>query len=69
VVSLVSVGVPLSTTGRLWKTEKRSRNPKQTEEAVQELLHKYLEEVEKMVLRYPEQWFNYYSFWKEQELN
>ncbi|MCW3101657.1 MAG: lipid biosynthesis acyltransferase [Bacteroidetes bacterium] len=46
---------------------KRSRNPKQTEEAVQELLHKYLEEVEKMVLRYPEQWFNYYSFWKEQE--
>jgi predicted LPLAT superfamily acyltransferase len=46
---------------------KRSRNPKQTEEAVQELLHKYLEEVEKMVHRYPEQWFNYYSFWKEQE--
>jgi predicted LPLAT superfamily acyltransferase len=46
---------------------KRSRDPKQTELAVQELLHKYLEEVEKMVHRYPEQWFNYYAFWKEQE--
>ncbi|MCW3082808.1 MAG: lipid biosynthesis acyltransferase [Bacteroidetes bacterium] len=46
---------------------KRSRDPKQTELAVQELLQKYLVEVEKMVLRYPEQWFNYYSFWKEQE--
>ncbi len=46
---------------------KRSRDPKQTELAVQELLQKYLAEVEKMVLRYPEQWFNYYAFWKEQE--
>lgn len=46
---------------------KRARTPQQTEEAVKELLQKYLDEVEKMVLRYPEQWFNYYAFWKEQE--
>jgi predicted LPLAT superfamily acyltransferase len=45
---------------------KRTRDPKQTEIAVQELLHKYIEEVEKMVHRYPEQWFNYYAFWKEE---
>jgi len=46
---------------------KRTRDPKQTELAVQELLKKYLEEVEKIVYRYPEQWFNYFPFWKEQE--
>ncbi len=46
---------------------KRTRDPKQTEIAVQELLHKYIAEVEKMVYRYPEQWFNYYAFWKEQD--
>ncbi len=46
---------------------KRTRDSKQTEIAVQELLHKYIAEVEKMVYRYPEQWFNYYAFWKEQE--
>lgn len=46
---------------------KRTRDPKQTEIAVQELLQKYIAEVEKMVYRYPEQWFNYYAFWKEQE--
>lgn len=46
---------------------KRTRDPKQTELAVQELLKKYLEEVEKIVYRYPEQWFNYFAFWKEQK--
>ncbi|MFL5763246.1 MAG: lipid A biosynthesis acyltransferase [Bacteroidia bacterium] len=46
---------------------KRARDSKQTEAAVQELFHRYIEEVEKMVYRYPEQWFNYYAFWKEQE--
>ena len=46
---------------------KRARDPKQTEAAVQELFHRYIEEVEKMVYRYPEQWFNYYAFWKEEK--
>jgi predicted LPLAT superfamily acyltransferase len=45
---------------------KKVRGEEQTKKAVQELLGKYIEEVEKMVHRYPEQWFNYYAFWKEQ---
>ena len=28
---------------------------------------KYISEFEKIVYRYPEQWFNYYAFWKEQD--
>ncbi len=44
---------------------KRTRNEEETNKAVEELLQKYLNEVEKMVYRYPEQWFNYYAFWKE----
>lgn len=46
---------------------KKARTPEQTQAAVQELLQGYLKEVERMVHLYPEQWFNYYSFWKEQE--
>jgi predicted LPLAT superfamily acyltransferase len=45
---------------------KRSRTEKETDLAVQELMNRYLAEVEKMVHRYPDQWFNYYPFWKEQ---
>ena len=46
---------------------KRSRTEEQTKEAVKSLLEKYIFEFEKMVYRYPEQWFNYYPFWNEQE--
>jgi predicted LPLAT superfamily acyltransferase len=46
---------------------KRTRTEEQTNAAVRELLGKYIIEFEKMVYRYPEQWFNYYAFWKEQE--
>ncbi len=46
---------------------KKTRTEEQTNAAVQALLQKYLIEVEKMVYRYPEQWFNYYAFWKEQK--
>jgi predicted LPLAT superfamily acyltransferase len=46
---------------------KRTRSETQTNEAVQILLNHYITEVEKMVIRYPEQWFNYYAFWKEQD--
>jgi predicted LPLAT superfamily acyltransferase len=45
---------------------KRTRTEVQTNAAVKELLGKYIDEFEKMVHRYPEQWFNYYAFWKEQ---
>ena len=44
---------------------KRTRSETQTNEAVNELLGKYISEVEKMVLKYPEQWFNYYNFWEQ----
>jgi predicted LPLAT superfamily acyltransferase len=50
-------------------TLKRTRSEAQTDEAAQGLLRNYIEEFEKMVHRYPEQWFNYYAFWKEQEEN
>ena len=46
---------------------KRTRTEEQTDAAVKELLDKYIAEFEKMVYRYPEQWFNYYAFWKEQK--
>lgn len=45
---------------------KRTRTEAQTDEAAQGLLDSYISEFEKMVHRYPEQWFNYYAFWKEQ---
>jgi predicted LPLAT superfamily acyltransferase len=45
---------------------KRARTEEQTTAAVNEILQSYVHEFEKMVYRYPEQWFNYYAFWKEQ---
>ena len=73
-------GVPLSVVFAIKETDthyhffatdpievKRTRSEEQTSKAVQDLLANYISEVEKMVLRYPEQWFNYYAFWKEQE--
>jgi predicted LPLAT superfamily acyltransferase len=47
---------------------KRSRTADQTASAVQSLLGRYIAEVEAMVYKYPEQWFNYFPFWKEQQL-
>ncbi|MGM9747720.1 MAG: hypothetical protein ACI3ZN_02885, partial [Candidatus Cryptobacteroides sp.] len=29
-----------------------------------ELLKGYVSELEKIVLKYPDQWFNFYDFWK-----
>lgn len=43
---------------------KRARTEEQTTAAVNELLQRYIAEFEKIVRRYPEQWFNYYAFWK-----
>lgn len=43
---------------------KRARTEEQTTIAVNELLTSYTKEFEKIVKRYPEQWFNYYAFWK-----
>jgi predicted LPLAT superfamily acyltransferase len=43
---------------------KRARTEEQTNSAVDDLLKNYIREFEKIVRRYPEQWFNYYAFWK-----
>jgi len=46
---------------------KKVRGEEATNKVVHELLEKYISEVEKMVHRYPEQWFNYFAFWKEEK--
>lgn len=40
------------------------RGEAQLEKVCNELAQKYVSAVEKMVLKYPHQWFNYYDFWK-----
>jgi predicted LPLAT superfamily acyltransferase len=42
----------------------RIRGEEALEKTCQDLLKKYVHEVEKMLLAYPHQWFNYYDFWK-----
>ena len=42
----------------------RVRGEAELERVCQELLQKYIIEVEKMVKAHPHQWFNYYDFWK-----
>ena len=29
------------------------------------IVEKYISELEKIILKYPEQWFNYYMFWEK----
>lgn len=36
---------------------------------VEDILKEYVNELEKMVLRYPEQWFNFYDFWHHSHPN
>jgi len=38
---------------------------KLSEGSIEDLIDTYIVEVEKMVKRYPEQWFNFFNFWKE----
>jgi predicted LPLAT superfamily acyltransferase len=42
----------------------RVRGEVQLEKVCNELAVKYVSAVEKMVLKHPHQWFNYYDFWK-----
>ncbi len=48
---------------------KRARGEKEIEETIKMVSDKYIEEVEIMLKRYPEQWFNFYEFWNEGELS
>jgi predicted LPLAT superfamily acyltransferase len=34
------------------------------DESLKKMVNEYVDEIEKMVKRYPVQWFNYYKFWK-----
>ena len=42
--------------------EKRT-DPKDLKIATQKLIKKYIQNLEPMLLKYPEQWYNYYKFW------
>jgi predicted LPLAT superfamily acyltransferase len=42
----------------------RTRNKAEEEKNIQELLNTYVKALEQMVMKYPEQWFNYYEFWE-----
>ncbi|MEP7169222.1 MAG: lipid A biosynthesis acyltransferase [Bacteroidota bacterium] len=42
----------------------RTSTPEETEKGISFFLEHYIIEVEKILKRYPEQWFNYYDFWK-----
>lgn len=46
---------------------KRARGKEQLEKAIAEVSDKYVEAVENMVKKYPDQWFNFYDFWAEEE--
>jgi len=37
------------------------------QQQIQELAQQYVAEVERMVKRYPAQWYNYFEFWKDDE--
>jgi predicted LPLAT superfamily acyltransferase len=34
---------------------------------MQQMLNEYVNEIEKKVKEYPEQWFNYYNFWEQKK--
>lgn len=42
----------------------RVRGETQLEKVCTDLAHKYVSAVEKMVVKHPHQWFNYYDFWQ-----
>jgi|SRR6185436_8146250 len=41
----------------------RTSGQEETEKAITFFLHYYVTEVEKILKRFPDQWFNYYDFW------
>jgi len=43
---------------------KRARGKEETELAVRHASDEYVKELEKMLKKYPTQWFNFYDFWK-----
>ena len=51
---------------------KKFRKPKSTEERkvlVSSMLEEYIANLEKVLLKYPDQWFNFYDFWENNKHN
>ena len=42
--------------------------PSINERGVPGMVEEYAVSLENMILKYPEQWFNYYKFWEEQKI-
>ena len=42
----------------------RKRDTEEIGKTIDELMDRYLEKCEMMIKRYPDQWFNFYQFWK-----
>ena len=42
------------------------KDPKKQEEELKRFVEKYTKEFERIIRKYPTQWFNYYQFWKEE---
>jgi predicted LPLAT superfamily acyltransferase len=44
-----------------------ARPPRQVsrETTTEQIMQDYVQDLEGMVMKYPEQWFNYYDFWKK----
>ena len=43
--------------------------PKIDTSGIQTMVKEYTAVVEKIILQYPEQWFNYYDFWGNENLD
>lgn len=48
------------------ETVKRYRDPEKQELELEHFAKKYAKEFERILRMYPNQWFNYYQFWKEE---
>jgi predicted LPLAT superfamily acyltransferase len=48
-----------------YASEMRQYSGKPRQGIIQQMLHDFAAELEKKVKQYPEQWFNYYDFWKQ----
>ncbi|MCD4730050.1 MAG: acyltransferase [Bacteroidales bacterium] len=48
---------------------KSPKNPNDREETVKDILNEYIRFMEKILIKYPDQWFNFYDFWEDDKEN
>jgi predicted LPLAT superfamily acyltransferase len=65
-VSLVFAFKETSTHYHLYATPPRAYHGRR-QQGVQEAVNEFVEVLDEMVRKYPEQWFNYYDFWEQPE--